>query len=314
MRVNANAYQSSLVSQLNVLTSRQYNLQGQVSSGLSVQAPSDNPTAMENTLDYQAQNAAQLQYGNNIGTLQTRANAVYTTLQSLQTISSRSGEIATLGSDATKSPTDLKSYADEMNQLIKQALQQANSKDPTTGQYLFGGTASSQPPFTATTDATGNITGVTYSGNSTINQVEIAEGVTTTVDIPGANTSGSGARGLITDTQSGADLFNHMISLAQHLAAGNTTAIAGADSGNLQKDGDNLIYQVSNNGATQTRLETASTGVTNRTQALNTAISNTSSVNLVQTMVQLNQAQNAYQAALQSGAKIMQLSILNYIQ
>ena len=32
------------------------------------------------------------------------------------------------------------------------------------------------------------------------------------------------------------------------------------------------------------------------------------------TMVQLNQAQTSYQAALQSGAKIMQLSLLKYIQ
>jgi len=30
-------------------------------------------------------------------------------------------------------------------------------------------------------------------------------------------------------------------------------------------------------------------------------------------MMQLSQTQNAYQAALQSGVKIMQLSILNYL-
>jgi hypothetical protein len=42
-------------------------------------------------------------------------------------------------------------------------------------------------------------------------------------------------------------------------------------------------------------------------------ISNSSSANLVQVMMQLNQTQNAYQAALQSGVKIMQLSILNYL-
>ena len=35
---------------------------------------------------------------------------------------------------------------------------------------------------------------------------------------------------------------------------------------------------------------------------------------LVQTYTELTKAQNSYQAALQSGAKIMQLSLLNYIQ
>jgi flagellin-like hook-associated protein FlgL len=43
-------------------------------------------------------------------------------------------------------------------------------------------------------------------------------------------------------------------------------------------------------------------------------ISNASGADMVQTIVQLNQAQTAYQAALQSGSKIMQLSLLNYIQ
>ena len=43
-------------------------------------------------------------------------------------------------------------------------------------------------------------------------------------------------------------------------------------------------------------------------------ISRAADADLVQTLVQLNQAQNSYQAALQSGSKIMQLSLLNYIQ
>jgi flagellin-like hook-associated protein FlgL len=42
-------------------------------------------------------------------------------------------------------------------------------------------------------------------------------------------------------------------------------------------------------------------------------ITNASSANLVNTMVQLNQAQTAYQAALESGSKIMSLSLLNYL-
>jgi flagellar hook-associated protein 3 FlgL len=313
MRVTANAFDSSLASQLNLLTSRQYNLQNQISSGLKVAAPSDDPAAMENTLDYQAQNAAQTQYSNNISTLQSRATSVYDVLQSLQTISSRVGEISTLASDQTKSQTDLNNYADEVNQLLSQAVQLANTKDPSTGQYLFGGTASSQAPFTTTTDASGNVTGVTYNGNSSVNRVEIAPGVTTSVDIPGANTSGSGARGLVTDSQSGADLFNHLIALAGDMKSGNAAAIAGADSANLRNDDDHLLYQVSLNGAVQSRLATASTVAANRSQALDTMISNTSSADLVQTMVQLSQAQTAYQAALQSGAKIMQLSILNYL-
>jgi len=313
MRITSNAYDNALVNQLNQLSAQQYTIQNQVSSGLSVQAPSDNPAAMENTLDYEAQNAAQTQYSSNISTLQSRATSVYSVLQSLQTITSRAGEIATSAGNATNSQADLNNYADEVNQLINQVVNAANTKDPSTGQYLFGGTASSTAPFTATTDSNGDVTAVTYNGNSSVNQAQIGAGMTATADIPGANTGSSGAHGLITDSQSGADLINHLISLRNDLTAGNTTAITSTDNADLQKDENNVAYQVANNGVVQNQLTTAAAFATNNSQSLNTMISNSSSANLVQVMMQLNQTQNAYQAALQSGVKIMQLSILNYL-
>jgi flagellar hook-associated protein 3 FlgL len=313
MRITSNAYDSSLVNQLSQLSAQQYTIQNQVSTGLSVQAPSDNPAAMENTLDYQAQNAAQTQYSSNISTLQSRANSVYSVLQSLQTITSRAGEIATSAGNATSSQSTLNNYADEVNQLINQVVNAANTKDPSTGQYLFGGTASSTAPFTTTTDANGDVTAVTYNGNSSVNQAQIGAGMTATADVPGANTGSSGVHGLITDSQSGADLINHLVSLRNNLTAGNTAAITATDNTDLQKDENNVAYQVANNGVVQSQLTTAATFATNSAQSLNSMISNSSSANLVQVMMQLNQTQNAYQAALQSGVKIMQLSILNYI-
>ena len=314
MRVTQNLFADSLVSRLNMLSARQYGLQSQVSSGLRVQAPADDPTAMENVLAYQTGQAAQAQYGSNTSTLQTRANSIYSVLQSLQTISNRVGEISTLAGDPTKSPADLKIYAAEVSQAIQHAAQLVNTRDASTGQYLFGGTNSGQAPFTLTKDANGNITGVTYQGNTSVTQSEIAAGATLSVDAPGENISGSGARGLVTDSRSGADLFNHLISLQNNLLAGNQAAITTSDVPALQKDEDNILYQISNNGAVQTRLNSAATLASDTSSSLDQMISKASNADIVQTMVQLNEAQNAYQAALSSGAKIMQLSLLNFIQ
>jgi flagellar hook-associated protein 3 FlgL len=314
MRIATGAYTDSMLEQFNLLSSKQYNLQTQVSTGLRVQSPSDDPTAMRNTLDYAADKAAQTQYGNNISTLQSRADTIYTTLQSLQTVSSRVGEIATSAATATTSSSDLSNYADEVNSLINQVVTTANTKDPSTGQYLFGGTATGTAPFTTTTDANGDVTAVTYNGNSNVNQTEIGAGQTTSVDIPGANTGTGGVRGLITDQQSGADFLNHLIQLRNDLQSGDKTAISGTDAGNLQKDENNIAYQVANNGVKQNQLTTAATFATNRTQTLDSMISNASGADMVLAMTQLSQAQTAYQGALQSGTKIMQMSILNYIQ
>src|ERR1035437_4943797 len=313
MRIATHAYSDAMLNQYNLLASKQFTLQNQVATGLRVQSAADDPVAMRNTLDYAAAKSAQKQYGVNITTLQSRADTIYTALQSLQTVSSRVGEIATSAATATASTSDLNSYADEVNNLIKQVVTAANTKDPGTGQYLFGGTASGSAPFTTTTDANGNVTAVTYNGNSSVNQSEIGAGQTTSVDIPGANTGTGGARGLITDWPSGADFLNHLISLRNNLQAGNKTAITSTDSVNLGKDENNIAYQVANNGVRQNQLTAAATFASSRSQGLDKMISTASSADIMQTMVQLNQAQTSYQAALQSGTKISQLSILNYI-
>jgi flagellar hook-associated protein 3 FlgL len=313
MRIGTNSYTDTMIEQFNLLKTQQVKLQNQVSTGLSVSSPSDNPDAMENTLDDLSSQSAQQQYSSNISTVQSKANSIYSVLQSLQTISNRVGEIATSAGGATNSQSDLNNYAGEVTALIQQAAQLVNTKDPATGQYLFGGTNSGQQPFTVTTDANGNVTGVAYSGNSSVNQTEIAPGVNVSVDVPGVNTTGSGAQGLITDSRTGADLFNHLISLQNDLLAGNTSAVSGADTANLHNDENNLTYQVAYNGNVQTRLTTAASFATSQTNSLTGLISNASSADLAQTLTQLTQAQTAYQAALQSSASIMQLSILNYL-
>jgi flagellar hook-associated protein 3 FlgL len=313
MRIATHAYTNSMLSQFNTLAAQQYTLQNQVSTGLRVQAPADDPTAMQNTLSDLAQQSAQTQYGANITTLQSRATNVDGVLQSLQTISTRAGEIATTAGGATTSKADMTNYADEVNTLINQVVNAANTKDPSTGKYLFGGTASGTAPFTTTTDANGNVTGVTYNGNSSVNQAQIGAGLTATADVPGVNTTGSGPRGLITDSASGADFINHLISLRNNLSSGNKTAVTNTDTANLTKDENNIAYQVANNGVVQNQLSAAATFATSSSQNLSQMVSNSSSADLMTTMVQLNQAQTSYQAALQSSAKIMQLSLLTYL-
>jgi len=314
MRVPSNNYSESLVNQLNTLRSRQYNLQNQVASGLKVSAPSDDPAAMANTLNMSADKAAAKQYSSNIGTLQDRAANIYNVLQKLQNISTQAGADAISATSDPNAKVETKTtLLADLNSYLKQALELANTKDPVTGKPLFGGTSGSTAPFTATKDADGNITAVAYSGNSSVNQVAIGANATVSVDVPGVNTTGSGVPGLFGDSRSGADFFQNLINLRDHIAAGNTTAIASTDKAALEKDSDNLLYHISNNGVTQTRLDLTSTVLQNSLSALDKNISNQTSADLVETMVQLNQAQNSYQAALQSGAKIMQLSILNYL-
>jgi len=313
MRVATESIVNSLINQVSTLSAQMNTLENQATTGLSVQSPSDDPAAMQTTLDDLNGQATQQQYASNVSTLQSQANSVYSVLQQLQTITSQAGAIATEAGSATNSQTDLSDYASQVTALIQEAAQLVNSKDPATGQYLFGGTTSNTQPYTVATDANGNVTAVTYNGNSSVNQSQIAAGTTISVTVPGANNTGSGPQGLITDSRAGADLFNHLIALQNDLASGNTTAVTGTDTQNLQNDENNMTYQVANNGNVQTRLETAASFASSQSTAYAKGVSNASSADVVQTMVQLNQTQNAYTAALESTTRIMQLSMVDFL-
>jgi flagellar hook-associated protein 3 FlgL len=200
-----------------------------------------------------------------------------------------------------------------VTQLIQQAAQLMNTKQG--DQYLFGGTASGNPPFNVTTDANANVTAVTYQGNTSVAQKQIAEHTTIAVDVPGENNSGTGARGLISDSRYGADLFNHLISLQNDLQAGNATAVSTKDQPALTNDENNIIYQAATNGAVQSRLDAEASLATARKTSLQQSISNVAGADMTQTLVQLSQTQNAYQAALQTSSSILQLqqSLLAYL-
>jgi flagellar hook-associated protein 3 FlgL len=304
MRIAGTSYTQSMTSQINSLAARQFRLQNQATTGQSIQAPEDDPAGMAQALGLQAQSSTVGQYAQNISTLQNRSTLVGNALQQLKTITDRVSELATQ-SDGISSPDQLRANASETTQLIQQAVQVMNTKDG--NQYLFGGTASGQAPFTATTDANGNVTGVTYQGNTSVTENEVGQNSTVSVDVPGENNSGSGARGLVSDSRYGADLFNHMISLQNHLLAGDTNSINTVDQPALTKDSDNILYQVSNNGAVQARLEVAASAASTQQSGLTTSLNNVAGADLTQTLTQLTQAQNAYQIALQSSATILQL-------
>jgi flagellar hook-associated protein 3 FlgL len=312
MRIAGTSYTDSMINQLNYLTTQQYTLQNQVSTGQRIQKPEDDPAGMAQALSLQTDNSRATQYSNNISTLQTDANTAYSAMQQIKTISDRAGEIATLA-DGTKAPAELQAYATEVNQLIQQAVQLANTKDG--DQYIFSGTKSDTPPFTATTDADGTVTAVAYQGDTTVADAEIAEGTTLSVGIPGENNSGSGPRGLLADSRYGADFFNHLISLQKDLANGDTTTISKVDQPALGKDEDNLIYQISNNGIIQSRLDSAATTASTLQSSLQQSFTKVAGVDMTKAITNLSQAQSSYQAALASSSVLLQLqqSVMAYL-
>ncbi len=311
MRVSNSSFSGNFLYQIGQLQTQQSTLQNQATTGLSVTLPENDPSAMNQVLNLQAQSSSDNQYQTNISRIQSSATTSSDALTSLQSLVAKAGEIATQASGVVSS-SQLSSYATQVGQLIQQALQIANTQD-SQGNYVFGGTQTGSTPFSATTDANGNVTAVTYSGNTSVAKSEIASGVTVSAQSPGENNTGSGPEGVFADSRTGANLFSHLISLQQNLQSGNTGAIASTDSPNLAKDEDNVVTQVSGNGVLQSTLQVAGSVLQQRMATENTQMSDDTSANLAMTLTKLSQTQTSYQAALESGTMVMSLSLMEFL-
>jgi flagellar hook-associated protein 3 FlgL len=297
MRIASSTVSSSIIQQIDQLSTQQATLQNEVSTGQSISEPEDNPAGVNTALTLESELSKIKQYGSNASQALTVAQASYTGLTSIKSISDRAGELATLGT-GTLGASAMQSYGAETNQLIQQAVEAANTTY--NGSYIYGGTASSTPPFTVATDSSGNITGVTYAGNSS--QAAIPLSGTTSVAPTTDGTTNAGF----------ASFINSLVSLRDALNSGDSTAVAATQTG--LTDGENTIVSaIATNGGIQTRIQAAQSNQTSETTNLQTDLSTDVDANLPTTITQLDQAQTAYQATLQTAVSTMQLSLLNYI-
>lgn len=311
MRVAANTFSDSLVDQLSRLAVRQSRLQNQAATGQRIRDPADDPAAMRRVLNFQADGSAINQFQRNIDLLTEQANASYGAMRAIKNVSDRAAEITVLA-DGTKSRTELDIYGQQVSMLIQQAVASANGKF--RDHYLFGGTRNDQPPFQINLDANGRVVAVTYAGNQTRSENEVGDGVLMSAQTIGANSSGSGPRGLISDSRVGADFFNHLISLQNNLFAGDVDAIGSQNRAELDADEENLLFHFGTVGATLERLETTSGLLAQQAISLEKAVSTEVDADLAQTLVRLNETQTAYQAALQSGSRILGVTLLDYLR
>lgn len=298
MRIANNTVSDTILAQIQDLNTTQSKLQTQISTGLRISQPSDDPTSYGRVLNYQTEQRQASQFTSNAATALALSQASYVGLQSMKTISDRAGELVTLGS-STLGTTSMQSYAVEVNQLIEQAVQVGNTSY--NNRYLYSGTAVSTPPYVATRDANGQITSVAYAGNTSQASIPLSEGTTVAPSTSGTTNSGLN------------DFINTLIALRDALQSGDTTAVTATHDA-LTTGENTIVTAVAENGGMQTRIEAAQTELQTRSSTLDTLISGEDSTDLSTAVVKLSQAQTAYQAALAGGSKIMNMSLLDYIQ
>ena len=306
MRVTAASFGNDFRTQIAKLAERQMRVQRQIATGQRIDSPSDDPQAMRRVLDLRAELRVLNQYQDNIGKVRENSTVAYSSLNAMKKLNDRAGEIAMMA-DASKPTEALQAYGKEINQLLEEAVRLANTKHRDV--YIFSGTNSTTATYSTTRDANGDITGVTWGGNSNISKVDIASD--STVD---SNHPAEGAQGILKNSTNGADFIAHLITLRDNLNSGNTTNIKSNGIANVKSDETNFINHFSNLGAIQSRLDTSEAITRHQASSIDPLVSNEADVDMADAFVRLNEIQNAYTAALQSGGSLLQTSLLDYIR
>lgn len=109
------------------------------------------------------------------------------------------------------------------------------------------------------------------------------------------------------------DFISNIAKLLEGLKSDSTTGISAAQKSLLTSE-DQLVSIIADNASNQTRLESVKVQNSERLNNLQTLISKDSDVDIAQTMVDLTRARTSYQAALEAGAQVLKLSLLDYIR
>ena len=298
MRIASNTVSDNIVRQIQQLSSQQAKLQNQVSTGQRISQPEDDPAAVGRVLNLESERRQLTQYGNNASTALAVAQASSSGLQAMKKISDRAGQLATLGTGVLGADA-MTADATEVDQMIEQAVQTANTQF--SGNYIYAGTAVAVPPVSATRDANGQVTSVAYVGNATQAAIPLSDAASVTPGTDGATNT------------SLADFINNLVSLRDALKSGDTANVS-ATQANLTSSENTLVSAIADNGGVQTRIEASQSQQTDRQTSLDALVSSEVDADMPSTIVKLTQTQTAYQAALQSAAKIMNLSLLDYIK
>jgi flagellar hook-associated protein 3 FlgL len=267
----------------------------ELSTGLKVNQPSDDPAAAAESIVNNAQASAVSTYLSNISGLQATLQVADSTLNSVVTNLSQAISLGVEGANGTMNQTDRNAVAQEVNGIQQQILSYAN--ESFQGNYLFAGTAVKTTPFVADPSSP---SGVSYVGNTGVNNIEIGDGQAVPANLPGSQLF----------TAPGADVFQALADLSSALQSGSNIPAAQTE---VQNAFDSINAQRAFYGATLDRLNTASSFLNEENLQLSQEDNNLVGADMATVVSQLTQAETALDATLAAGGSISKVSLLDYL-
>jgi flagellar hook-associated protein 3 FlgL len=303
MRITQRSVTTTSLQGLNQNLAAISKLQQQLTSGRTINKPSDDPTGTNAALQTRQELAAATQHARNIsdgiGVLDATDSALQSMVKQVQRVRDLTVQAANDGamSGATRAAlqTEVSGIRDSLLALANTTVQ---------GQPLFGGVTSGSVAYDSTTGAYQGYGGTTVPPVPVVpvtRQVSAVDSVR--VDITGPEAFGDPATG---------DLFALVGSIAQDVGDAPSALQGHLDS--LDVALDRMLKAAADIGTRTNRIETAKDVNADLQLSLASRSADIENVDLAKTIMNLQMQQTGYEAALSATAKAIQPSLLDFLR
>lgn len=272
-----------------------------VASGKRINNLSDDPTGLVQVLSLRESLANIDQLGRNVSTARNWLEGGETALCSVKDLITDMKTLAVQMANGTVGSSERAAAAAQVEGALEQIVSLANTQ--VNGQYIFAGTKTDTKPFEIVRDGSGNPTGVTYSGNDTPFTIKIGKNTTLEAGHDGEAVFGDGSPG---------GIFQALIDFKNSLEANNVAGI-GQAMDDLDTDLEQMISTTSEIGTKGVRLDVKEKILEDLKLTYTERRSQLEDADILEAISDVQSRETAYQAALASSAKVMQLSLIDYL-
>ncbi|MDQ8154810.1 MAG: flagellar hook-associated protein FlgL [Gemmatimonadota bacterium] len=299
MRITNNMATQLAVMQFDVARQKLEEAQRKVTTGKAFERASEDPTGAATVMANTGALRALEQYKRNIGVGNRRLSLEENAVDQLTSLITRAKELAISQATDTASSQTRQVMLAEVNQLVQQAVNLANTQ--IGSDYLFGGTTSATAPFTI--DTSGPAYTFTASGSAGGLQLEIGNGQRATATHDGTELFGTETAGVL----------KSLADFAAALSTGQQAAVASSIAG-LDDSLASSQTRLGEVGARQNQMQIADANIAAFKQNLIALNSDLQDVDLENAITELVGRQTAYQAAMAATSRVMSLNLTDYLR
>jgi flagellar hook-associated protein 3 FlgL len=298
-RITSSMISRGVLTDLNDVATRITETQRKMATGKQLTRPSDDPFAVGRALGLRNDLDGLVQYQRNTADAEAWTSSSDTALGQITDIAQRGRELLLRGANGTSSASERGLIADEIDQLIEAAKDDANASQG--GRSLFAGTATNVKAYAAGSD--------TYNGDSGDIVRSIGPGVSVVVNVRASDVLGSGG----TDGK----LLSVLRDISAHLRGGtpaDIAALGGSDVTAMDRSIDTVLSMRAQVGAVANRLSAADSRLAELEESARGLLSKTEDADMAATLIDYSTQQSVYQSALKAGAGIVQASLLDFLR